>query len=224
MTNSIEEIGDAACIFAIGTNTTNQHPVISLEIKKAVRKGGKLIVADPRRIDLCDIADIWLQHKPGTDVALMMGMMKVIVDEVLQDREFIESRCENFDEFKESLQEFELNKVSQITGVPAENIAEAARMYAANSPASILYCMGITQHTHGTDNVMGTANMAMLTGNVGKPSSGVNPLRGQINRLPTKTFERNLKRHGEWNCLWSREQCSLKCSTKWKRGRSRLPI
>ena len=181
MTNSIEEIGDAACIFAIGTNTTNQHPVIALEIKKAVRKGGKLIVADPRRIDLCDIADIWLQHIPGTDVALMMGMMKVIVDEGLQDQEFIDRRCENFDEFKESLQEFELNKVSQITGVPAEDIAEAARMYATNSPASLLYCMGITQHTHGTDNVLGTANMAMLTGNIGKPSTGVNPLRGQNN-------------------------------------------
>ena len=181
MTNSIEEIGDAACIFAIGTNTTNQHPVISLEIKKAVRKGGKLIVADPRRIDLCDIADIWLQNRPGTNVPLMMGMMKVIVDEGLHDQAFIESRCENFDEFKESLQEFELNKVSQITGVPAEDIAAAARMYATTSPASILYCMGITQHTHGTDNVMGTANMAMLTGNVGKPSSGVNPLRGQNN-------------------------------------------
>ncbi|NQT72501.1 MAG: molybdopterin-dependent oxidoreductase, partial [Chloroflexi bacterium] len=168
MTNSIEEIGDAACIFAIGTNTTNQHPVISLEIKKAVRKGGKLIVADPRQIDLCDIADIWLQQKPGTDVALMMGMMKVIVDEGLQDQEFIDNKCENFDEFKGSLAEFELDKVSEITGVPAEDVAAAARMYATNSPASLLYCMGITQHTHGTDNVLGTANLAMLTGNIGK--------------------------------------------------------
>jgi len=181
MTNSIEEIGDAACIFAIGTNTTSQHPVVALEVKKAVQKGGKLIVADPRHIELCDIADIWLQNRPGTNVPLMMGMMKVIVDEGIHEREFIESRCENFDEFEASLAEFELNKVSEITGVPAEDIVAAARMYATNSPASILYCMGITQHTHGTDNVLGTCNMAMLTGNVGKPSSGVNPLRGQNN-------------------------------------------
>lgn len=181
MTNSIDEIGDAKCIFAIGTNTTSDHPVIALQVKQAVRKGGKLIVADPREIDLCSIADIWLQQKPGTDTALMMGMMKVILDEGLHDQDFINSRCENFDEFKASLEEFELNKVAEITGVPAEDIAAAARMYATNSPSSILYCMGITQHTHGTDNVLATANMAMLTGSIGKPSSGVNPLRGQNN-------------------------------------------
>jgi len=181
MTNSIEEFGDAACIFAIGTNTTSDHPVIGLQVKQAVKNGGKLIVADPRHIDLCDFADIWLQQKPGTDVALLMGMMKVIVDEGLMDQDFIDNRCENFDEFKASLAEFELNKVSEITGVPADDIADAARMYAGNSPASILYCMGITQHTHGTDNVMGIANLAMLTGNIGKDSSGVNPLRGQNN-------------------------------------------
>ena len=181
MTNSIEEIGNAACMFAIGTNTTADHPVIALEIKEAVKKGGKLIVADPRHIDLVDIADIWLRHQPGSDVALMMGMMKVIVDEGLLDQEFVDDRCENFDEFKASLANFEIDKVARITGVPAEDIAAAARMYAAHSPASILYCMGITQHTHGTDNVMATANLAMLTGNIGKPSAGVNPLRGQNN-------------------------------------------
>ncbi len=181
MTNSIDEIGDAACIFAIGTNTTNDHPVIALQIKQAIKKGGKLIVADPRRIDLCNIADVWLQQHPGTDVPLLMGMMKVIADEGLMDQDFIDNRCENFDEFKASLAEFDLTKVSEITGVPAEDIADAARMYATNSPASILYCMGITQHTHGTDNVLGIANLSMLTGNIGKPSSGVNPLRGQNN-------------------------------------------
>ncbi len=181
MTNSIEEIGDAACILAIGTNTTSQHPVVAVEIRRAVQQGGKLIVIDPRHIELCDIADIWLQNRPGTNVPLMMGMMKVIVDEGLHDEAFIESRCENFAEFEASLADFELNKVSEITGVPAEDIAAAARMYATHSPASLLYCMGITQHTHGTDNVLGTCNLAMLTGNVGKPSSGVNPLRGQNN-------------------------------------------
>ena len=181
MTNSIEEISGAGCIFAIGTNTTEDHPVIALEIKKAVDSGAKLIVADPREIGLCSIANIWLQQRPGTDVALMMGMARVIVDEKLLDKEFIKERCEGFDEFKKSLKSFDLNSVSKITGVPADKIAEAARIYATSGPSSILYAMGITQHSHGTDNVLATANLAMLTGNVGKPSSGVNPLRGQNN-------------------------------------------
>ncbi len=181
MTNSIHEIGDAACILAIGTNTTVAHPVIALEIKRAVFNGGKLIVANPREIGLVRFADLWLRHNPGTDVALLMGMMRVIVDEGLLDSSFIEERCENFDAFKESLKDFGLDSVERITGVPGEKLAEAARMYATNKPATLLYAMGITQHSHGTDNVLATANLAMLTGNIGKPSTGVNPLRGQNN-------------------------------------------
>ena len=181
MTNSLNDIGDAACILAIGTNTTEAHPIIGFDIKKAVRRGTKLIVANPREIQLIRFADIWLRHNPGTDVALLMGMMKVIVDEGLLDSNFIEERCENFDALDESLKNFELTFVEKITGVPADQITEAARMYATSSPASILYAMGITQHSHGTDNVMATANLAMLTGNIGKPGSGVNPLRGQNN-------------------------------------------
>ena len=181
MTNSIGEIGDAACILAIGTNTTEDHPVIGLELKRAVDNGGKLIVANPRDIDLCRFASLWLQHNPGTDVALLMGMMRVIVDEGLLDSAFIKDRCENFDAFKESLKDFGLDFVERVTKVPQDKIVEAARMFASNSPATILYSMGITQHSHGTDNVIATANLAMLTGNVGKPSTGVNPLRGQNN-------------------------------------------
>ena len=181
MTNSINEIRDAACILAIGTNTTSAHPVIGLEIKKAVNKGAKLIVANPREIDLCRFADLWLQQRPGTDVALLMGMMRVIVDEGLLDQAFIEERCENFDAFKESLGSFDLDFVERITGIPKDKVVEAARVYATNCPATILYAMGITQHSHGTDNVIATANLAMLTGNMGKPSTGVNPLRGQNN-------------------------------------------
>jgi formate dehydrogenase alpha subunit len=181
MTNSIEEIGDAGCILAIGTNTTDDHPVIALQIKKALDKGAKLIVADPRKIDLCRRAHVWLRQRPGTDVALLMGMARVIMDEGLLDKEFIDQRCEGFEEFKGSLKAFDLKTVSRITGVPQETIAEAARMYAAHGPSTILYAMGITQHSHGTDNVLATANLAMLSGNVGKPSSGVNPLRGQNN-------------------------------------------
>ncbi len=181
MTNSIKDIGQAACILAIGTNTTAAHPVIGMDVRQAVRRGTKLIVANPREIDLCRYADIWLQLKPGTDVALLMGMMRVIVDEGLHDKSFIESRCENYDAFKESLKNFDLHTVERITGVAGEKIVKAARMYATEKPATILYAMGITQHSHGTDNVMATANLAMLTGNIGKPGAGLNPLRGQNN-------------------------------------------
>ncbi|MDH4269027.1 MAG: formate dehydrogenase subunit alpha [Dehalococcoidia bacterium] len=182
MTNSIDEIEDAACIFAIGTNTTVSHPVIGLGMKKAVQNGARVIVANPRKIDLCRFADLWLRLRPGTDVALLMGMMRVIVDEGLLDSSFIEQRCQDFDVFKDSLSDFDLDFVEQITGVPSKKIAEAARLYATNKPATIIfYAMGITQHSHGTDNVLATANLAMLTGNVGKPCTGVDPLRGQNN-------------------------------------------
>ena len=181
MTNSIGDIGEASCILAIGTNTTEAHPIIGWEIRKAARKGTKLIVADPRKIGLVTDADLWLQQHPGTDVALIMGICRVIVDEELLDSSFIAERSENFDAFKESLKGFDLDFVEKTTGVPKEQIVEAARMYATNSPAAIFYTMGITQHSHGTDNVLAISNLAILTGNIGKPGSGVNPLRGQNN-------------------------------------------
>jgi formate dehydrogenase alpha subunit len=181
MTNSIGEISQAACTLAIGTNTTAAHPIIGLRIKEAARKGAKLIVANPKRIELCHHAEIFLQHRPGTDVALLMGMMRVIVEAGLHDRAFIQQRCENFETFEESLRQFDLDFVEQTTGVPRQKIVDAARCYATHKPAAIFYAMGITQHTHGTDNVLATSNLALLTGNVGRPSSGVNPLRGQNN-------------------------------------------
>ncbi len=181
MTNSIAELRDAGCILAIGTNTTEAHPIIALEIKRAVDRGAKLIVANPREIDLVRWSHLWLQHQPGSDVALLMGMARVIVDEGLLDKVFIKERCEDFDALKESLKGFGLDFVERVTGVAKDKIAEAARIYASDRPSSILYSMGITQHSHGTDNVIATANLAMLTGNIGKPSTGVNPLRGQNN-------------------------------------------
>ena len=182
MTNSIDEVEDAACIFAVGANTTVSHPVIGLRIKKAVQNGAKLIVANPMKVDLCRFADLWLRLRPGTDVALLMGMMRVIVDEGLLDSSFIEQRCQDFDLFRDSLSNFNLDFVEQVTGVPSKKIEEAARLYTTNKPATIIfYAMGITQHSHGTDNVLATANLAMLTGNVGKPCTGVDPLRGQNN-------------------------------------------
>jgi formate dehydrogenase alpha subunit len=181
MTNSIAEISGAKTILAIGTNTTQAHPVLALQVKKAARNGANLIVANPKKIDLCRHATIHLQHRPGTDVALLMGMIKVIVDEGLADLDYIATRCENFEEFLASLAEFNLDAVAAITGVDQELIAAAARLYGSEQPAATLYCMGITQHSHGTDNVWAIANLGLITGNVGIPHGGVNPLRGQNN-------------------------------------------
>jgi formate dehydrogenase alpha subunit len=181
MTNSINEISKSACILVIGSDTSAAHPVIALEIIKAVRNGSKLIVANPKEIDLRRYADIWLRNLPGSDVALLMGMMKVILDEKLADTTFVNECCENFDNFSRSLIDFDLNFAANITSVSQDQIAQAARLYATCKPASIIYAMGITQHSHGTNNVLSIANLAMLTGNMGKPSTGVNPLRGQNN-------------------------------------------
>ena len=181
MTNSVNEIAEPGCIFAIGTNTTHAHPIIGLRVKRAVRDGATLIVANPKRIDLCRFADLFLQIRPGTDVALLLGMMKVIVDEGLEDKAYVEQRTENFEDLKRSLDAFTLEKAAQITGVDAKLIAKAARLFAKADPGRILYTMGVTQHTHGTDNVKSLSNLAMLTGNVGKYGGGVNPLRGQNN-------------------------------------------
>ena len=181
MTNSINEIAETACILAIGTNTTQAHPVIGLRVKRAVRDGAALIVANPKRIDLCRFADLFLQQRPGTDVPLLMGMIRVIVDEGLADEAFVAERTENVDALKASLADFPLDRVAEITGVEAGLIAAAARLYATTKPASILYTMGITQHTHGTDNVLAISNLALVTGNVGRYAAGVNPLRGQNN-------------------------------------------
>jgi formate dehydrogenase alpha subunit len=181
MTNSISEIVNAASIFVIGSNTTAAHPIIGRQIHRAVRKGARLIVADPRETGLCQVADIWLRHHPGTDVALLNGMARVIIEEKLLDTAFIKERGEGFEAFEATVMAWDLSQAEEITGVPASKISEAARMYASTSPATILYAMGITQHSHGTDNVKAVSNLALLTGNIGKPSTGVNPLRGQNN-------------------------------------------
>lgn len=182
MTNSIDEVRHAKCIFVIGSNTTEAHPVLGLYIKEAVvRNGAELIVADPRSIDLVRFAKVHLRQRPGTDVALVNAMMNVIVNENLADMEFIKQKTENFEDLVAAVKEFTPEKAAEITFVPAETIRNAARAYARADTASIIYSMGITQHTTGTDNVLSLANLAMLTGNVGKESTGVNPLRGQNN-------------------------------------------
>jgi formate dehydrogenase alpha subunit len=182
MTNSIGELRFADCIFVTGSNTTEAHPIIGLEIKAAVRKNGAtLIVADPREIDLVGFAALHLRHRSGTDVALFNGMMQVILSEGLQDSEFIEKRTEDFEKFKSVVMQYTPERVEKITGVPEDKIIQAARLYAGAERATIVYSMGITQHTTGTDNVLSLANLAMVSGNIGRKSTGVNPLRGQNN-------------------------------------------
>ncbi|MCW3978278.1 MAG: molybdopterin-dependent oxidoreductase, partial [Candidatus Bathyarchaeota archaeon] len=161
---------------------TENHPVIAMYIKQAIaERGAKLIVADPRKIDLVDHATVWLRQRGGTDVALLNGFMNVIIWEGLHDEEFIRSRCENFEEFRRTVERYTPDLVEEITGVPADKIREAAILFGGAEKASIVFSMGITQHVTGTDNVLSTANLAMLTGNVGRESTGVNPLRGQNN-------------------------------------------
>ena len=182
MTNSLQEIENNNVIFVIGSNTKENHPIVALRMIKAKRKGAKIIIADPRRVPMVRFADIWLQHKPGTDVALLNGMMHVILKENLIKKDFISAMAEGFDdEFRKNIEEYGPETVSKITGVPTELIVKAARLYGSSERAGIYYTMGITQHSHGTENVFSIANLALMTGNLGKESAGVNPLRGQNN-------------------------------------------
>ena len=181
MTNSLPELTEAQCIFIIGSNTTENHPIAAKWIFRARAGGAKLIVADPRHIQMAELADIAIQHNLGTDVALINGLMHIIIKEGWHDQEYIEERTEGFEELAAKVEEYTPDKVSEITGIAPETLRAIAEMYAKSKPASIIYCMGITQHTTGVDNVKSLANLAMITGNVGVVGAGVNPLRGQNN-------------------------------------------
>ena len=181
MTNSIPEIRETDLMFVIGSNTTEAHPIIAMEMKRAKKNGAKLIVADPRKIWLSEIADLHLQLKPGTDVALLNGMAHVIISEGLVDREFIAQHTEGFESIVDAVRACTPEWASSLTGVPAEDIRTAARWYATTKKAGIYYTLGITEHTHGTDNVYGLANLVAMTGHLGVRAAGMNPLRGQNN-------------------------------------------
>ena len=181
MTNSIGEIRDADFLFVIGSNTSEAHPIIAMEMKRAIRKGATLVVADPRAIWMTSIAKKHLQLNPGTDVWLLNAMAHVIVKEDLIDREFIENQTENFEQVKEAVASYTPEKAEQITGISADDIRWTARQYATTEKAGIYYTLGITEHAHGTDNVYALANLVLMTGHLGKPSTGMNPLRGQNN-------------------------------------------
>ncbi len=182
MTNTIADVEEADVILVTGSNTTENHPVISTFVKRAVScKGARLLLLDPRRIKLAEFAEQWLRPNLGTDVAWINGLIHVIIREELYDKEFVETRTQGFEGLKEMTGKFTPEYVSEITGIPPAQIIDAARLYAGADKAAILYCMGITQHISGTDNVKSLANLAMITGNLGRPGTGVNPLRGQNN-------------------------------------------
>jgi formate dehydrogenase alpha subunit len=181
MTNSIAEFEDSGCIFIIGSNTSACHPLIARRVFRAKEKGAKLVVADPRNIQMTRFADVAVQQRLGSDVALLNGMMHIILKNGWHDKTYIESRTEGFEDFKKVVESYTPDKVETITGVAQSDLEKMAELYAVNSPAALLYAMGITQHTTGVDNVKSCCNLAMLCGNVGVRSGGVNPLRGQNN-------------------------------------------
>jgi formate dehydrogenase alpha subunit len=181
MTNSINEVLNSDVVFITGSNTTEGHPVIGAKIRQAKQKGAKLIVAEPRVIDLAGDAEVFLQITPGTNVALYNGMMSVIIAEGLQNKEYIQERTEKYEELVATLAAFTPEKAAEICGVNVEDLKKAARLYATAAKGSIFYSMGVTQHTTGTEGVMTLSNLALLCGNIGIESGGINPLRGQNN-------------------------------------------
>jgi formate dehydrogenase alpha subunit len=181
MTNSINEIPASDVMFIIGSNPTEAHPVIGAKMRQGLANGAKLIVADPRKTQMAQKAHIWLRLKPGTDVALINGLLHIILENGWQDSAFIDKCTTGFDQVAHVVKDYPPERVSTITGVPGHLLLAAAKLYATSDKAAIFYTLGITEHTSGTDNVMSLANLAMATGNVGKPSAGVNPLRGQNN-------------------------------------------
>ncbi len=182
MTNPIADVLKSETVLVTGTNTTENHPIFANYLKEAVLKHGtKILVIDPRRIDLVDYAELYLQPKPGTDIAWINGLMHIIIKEGWAAQDYIDERCEGFDEFAANLEKFTPEYVSGITGLTEAELYAAAKLYGQAAPASILYAMGITQHSCGTDNVKSLGNLAMLCGNMGVAGGGVNPLRGQNN-------------------------------------------
>jgi len=182
--NSYEDYENAGCLMVVGSDTSSNHPVIASRLRRAIdTRGTKLIVVNPMRIDLCDYTDLWLRPNPGTDVALFNSIARAIVDEGLEDPEFIAARTDGFDEWCRSLDAYAPEQTEEMTGVPAELVRRAARTYARPpfSGSCLLWGMGVTQHTSGTDNAHALVNLALATGQVGKPGSGISPLRGQNN-------------------------------------------
>lgn len=180
-TNSFDDIEIARTILLCGANPTENHPIPGARIKQAVRNGAKLVVVDPRKTELTDYADIYLQLRPGTNVPLFNAFAYAIIDQNLADKDYVAERVDEFAEFKAFLADFAPESVADICGVSADAIRDAARLYASIKPAMCIHGLGMTEHLQGTEGVMTLVNLALLTGNIGKPGTGVNPLRGQNN-------------------------------------------
>lgn len=183
MSNSMDDVAEnAQAMLIIGSNTTEQHPIFGAKIRQAVLKRGvKLVVADPRKIDITEFATLHLRQRPGTDVALINGLMHIILEKSWEDKEYIAQRTEGFEEFKALIDEYTPQRVSELTRIPVEKLYQAAEILATNKPMAVMWAMGITQHIVGVRNVMDLANLQMLLGNMGVEGGGVNPLRGQNN-------------------------------------------
>lgn len=183
MTNNIHDIAESKCIFVLGSNTFEQHPLIGLSIIRAKQKGAKVIVFDPRYTPTAKQADLYASFYSGTDVAILNGIMQQIIKNGWEAKEYIEKRTKDFDKLKAVVMkpEYSLENVSRISGIPVKDLATAAEWFAKSPSSCLLYSMGITQHTTGVDNVKSVANLLMITGNVGKVGGGVNALRGQNN-------------------------------------------
>ncbi len=181
MTNSINEVQHNDVLFVIGSNATEAHPIIGNKMKQAAARGAKLIVVDPRRTELAERAHLWLRLNPGSDNALINAMMYTIITNGWHDKAYVDERCEGWDDLWETVKEYPPERATRITGVPEGLIVQAAELYATTPRAGIFYTLGITEHTTGTANVMNLANLAMITGHIGKEFAGVNPMRGQNN-------------------------------------------
>ena len=182
MTNSLDEIENVSdCILLTGSNVTESQPVTSYRIRKAVSRGARLLVIDPKRIDLSDIAEIYLQPRIGTDVMLFNGLAKIVLKEGLVNKEFIAERVENFEEYQAFAEKVSLSEVERVTGISVEDLKKVAQLYSRARASVIVWAMGITQHISGTDNVFAISNLALLTGQIGRPGAGLCPLRGQNN-------------------------------------------
>jgi formate dehydrogenase major subunit len=181
MSNPLRDMEKPDVIFCIGTNMTECHPVAATRLKKAIRNGAKMIVADPRRIRLADIADVYLPLKIGTDVALLGAMAHVIIREGLVDEKFIAERTTEYETFKAHVEKMTPEWASKITELPPEDIEKAAMLYGRSERGAIFYTLGITEHICGVDNVQSLCNLVLMTGNIGREGTGINPMRGQNN-------------------------------------------
>ena len=189
--NSYQDYEDAACLMIVGADASANHPVIAVRFRRAVSRGARLIVVNPRRVELCDQADLWIQQRPGTDTALFNAMARLIIDEGLEDESFVRARTEGFHAWRGSLERYTLAYAERVTGVPAADIAQAARWYARpvlpgpgqTVPAGscLVWGMGVTQHVNGIHNAHALLNLALVAGQMGRPGRGISPLRGQNN-------------------------------------------